>query len=93
MVYSIWKVRGQNLQQLGWIYFNGLNLLQDLSIPMPILWPNLITRLMFIHLPLSPYDLPGKNHNPTNHITDNNVYIFLHITGFEIGENVDLDVF
>ena len=51
-----------------------------LSIPMPILRLNFIIKLIFIHVPIETYDIPGKTHNPTNHIMDNNVYIFLHIT-------------
>ena len=35
---------------------------------------------MFIHLTIYTYDIPGKTHNPTNHIMDNNVCIFLHVT-------------
>ena len=51
-----------------------------LSIPMPILRQNFITKLTFIHLTIKTYDIPGKTCNPTNHIMDNNLYIFLHIT-------------
>ena len=43
-----------------------------LSIPMSILRLHFITQLIFIHLPIQTYDIPGKTHNPTNHITDNN---------------------
>ena len=51
-----------------------------LSIPMSILRLNFITKLIFIHLIIYTYDIPGKIHNPINHIMDNNGYIFLHIT-------------
>ena len=47
---------------------------------MPILWLNVITKLIFIHLTIKTYDIPGKTHEPINHIMDNNVYTFLHIT-------------
>ena len=50
-----------------------------LSIPMPILRLNFITKLnLFIKLS-KPMILMAKL-NPTNHIIDNNVYMFLHIT-------------
>ena len=51
-----------------------------LSIPVPILRLNFILKLIFIHLTIETYDIPGKIHNLTNHIMDNNVYILLHIT-------------
>ena len=52
-----------------------------LPIPMPILRLNFITKPIFIHLPaIQTYDITGKTYNPINHIMDDNVYIFLHIT-------------
>ena len=50
------------------------------SIPMPIFRLKFIAKLIFIHLTIQSYDIPGKIYNPTNHITDDNVYIFFHIT-------------
>ena len=47
---------------------------------MPILRLNIITKLIFIYLTIYTYDIPGKTNNPTNHIIDNSVYIFLFIT-------------
>ena len=61
-----------------------------LSIPMPILRLNFITKLLFIHLTIYTYDIPGKIHNPTNHIMNNNVYIFLHITLVTLLSTADL---
>ena len=57
-----------------------VKLVTGLFVPMPILRLNFIIKLLFIHLPTYTYDIPGKTYNPTNHIMDNNVYIFLHIT-------------
>ena len=51
-----------------------------LSIPMLILKLTFINKLVFIHLTIKTYNIPGKISNPTNHIMDNNVHIFLHIT-------------
>ena len=59
-----------------------------LSIPMPILRLNFITELIFIHQ--MTHDIPGKTYNPTNHIMDNNVYIFLHISLVTSLTTVDL---
>ena len=59
-----------------------------LSIPMPILRLNFITKLIFIHQ--MTYDIPGKTYSPTNHIMDNNVYIFLHISLVTALSTVDL---
>ena len=61
-----------------------------LSIPMPILRLKFITKLLFIHLTIYTYDIPGKIHNPTNHIMNNNVYIFLHITLVTLLSTADL---
>ena len=61
-----------------------------LSIPMPVLRLNFITKLIFIHLTLETYDIPARTYNPTNHIIDNNVYIFLHITFVTSLSTVDL---
>ena len=47
---------------------------------MPILGLNVMTKLIFIHLNIKTYDIPGKTHDLINHIMDNNVYTFLHIT-------------
>ena len=30
-----------------------------------------ITKLIFIHLTIKTYDIPGRPHNPTNYIMDN----------------------
>ena len=57
-----------------------VKLVTGLFVPMPILRLNFIIKLLFIYLPTYTYDIPGKTYNPTNHIMDNNVYIFLHIT-------------
>ena len=46
---------------------------------MPIFRLNFVTKLIFIHLTIKTYDIPGKTHNPTNHLMDNNVCIFLHM--------------
>ena len=59
-----------------------------LSIPMPILRLNFTTKLIFIHQ--MTYDIPGKIYSPTNHIMDNNVYIFLHISLVTALSTVDL---
>ena len=59
-----------------------------LSIPMPILRLNFTTKLIFIHQ--MTYDIPGKTYSPTNHIMDNNVYIFLHISLVTALSTVDL---
>ena len=50
----------------------------ELSIPMcmPILRLNFITKLIFIHLTIYPYEIHGKTYNRTNHIMDNNKFIF-----------------
>ena len=47
---------------------------------MPIVRLNFITDMKFIHLTIKIYVIPGKSHNPSTHIMDNNVYIFLHNT-------------
>ena len=47
---------------------------------MRILWMNFVTKLIFIPLTIKTYDIPGKTHDPVNHIMGNNVYTFLHIT-------------
>ena len=57
---------------------------------MPILRRNFITKLTFINLTILTYDIPGKTHDPTNHIMDNNAYIFLHITLVTSLSSVDL---
>ena len=44
---------------------------------MPILRLHLITKLMFIRPHIYPYDIPGKTHKPTNHILNNNIYIYI----------------
>ena len=52
-----------------------------LSIPLPILRLHFITKRISIHRSKpKPNGIPAKTYNPTNHIMDNNVYIFLHIT-------------
>ena len=51
-----------------------------LSIPMPLLRLHFITKLISIQLTIKTYNIPSKIHSHTNHITDTNVYIFLHIT-------------
>ena len=51
---------------------------------------NFITKLIFIHLTIYTYDIPGKTYNSTNHIMFNNLYIFLHITFATSLSNVNL---
>ena len=55
-----------------------------LSIPMPILRLNFITKLIFIHLTIKSYDILGS------HIMDNNLYIVLHSTLATSLSTVDL---
>ena len=61
-----------------------------LYIPMPVVRLNFATKLIFIHLAIYTYFISGKTHNPTNHIMDNNVYKFLHITVVKSLSTADL---
>ena len=74
------KDKRSKSQKLGWIYLM-LKPVTGLSITMPILRLNFTTNyLILIHQTIWTYDISGKTHNPTNHIMDNNIYKFLHIT-------------
>ena len=59
---------------------------------MPILRLNFITKLIFIHLTIQTYNIPGKTYNPTNYIMNKNAnaHIFLHIILVTSSSTVDL---
>ena len=47
---------------------------------LPVLRIDFMTKLIFIHQTIQICDIRGKSHNPNNHVMDNNIYIFFHIT-------------